>query len=270
MFSFPPNLSPLSTDSNKDPLLKFQPSLKNQSTPNNALAKENANVQFKDSFELFNSLLNKAYQRMADNSANFPAAANSKMLPPAYAETTESVEKITSKQAAGNILGFISAKLKSDAADGADQEALLQRLEQGLEGFNRGFNEAREQIESMGLLTPKLGEEINDAYERVTSGIEQLREQILGKAETAEQVSRTGLQVEHSQASSFSLELITQDGDRVSIEIARSSQSSFTALEQQNGESLQLAASGQSARTASFELQVSGELDQGELEAINN
>ncbi len=52
-------------------------------------------------------------------------------------------QRPTAEQAAGNILNFIEQRLRSDAASGADVDALAERLSQGLEGFKQGFEQAR-------------------------------------------------------------------------------------------------------------------------------
>jgi hypothetical protein len=103
---------------------------------------------------------------------------------------------------------------------------LLQRLEQGLQGFIEVFNEAKEQIEALGLLTPDLSAEIGDTFERVTGRIEQLRESItggvaedepsagIGDINRSSELSRLRLDAQTAESSSFSLSLTTQDGDQ--------------------------------------------------------
>jgi len=227
-----------------------------------------------DSFAIFNEVLQKAYQRIAFSSPNDQSdigslnpnqSANGQSSIPGY----EQVDKISSQQASETILGFISQKLESDKAGGASQEELLQRLDQGLKGFIKGFNEAKDIIEGMGLLTPKLAGEIGETYELVTEGVEALRDGINGVETAPNNVSQLTLGGEHSESQSFSLELTTQDGDRVSIDISRSSQSSFASSLETGIGSSSLSVSQQSNTSSSFNLNVTGDLDEGEMAAIN-
>ncbi|PCJ47486.1 MAG: hypothetical protein COA74_11280 [Gammaproteobacteria bacterium] len=141
----------------------------------------NAQLRSTDNFEVFNAVLQKAYKQLAfnpDKSATFSETSS----PVTKSEVAgyKSVDKISSEQASSTILNFINGRLKLDEIQGADTNALLERLEQGLDGFIRGFSEAKQIIEDLGLLTPTLLNEINDTYTRVTEGIEQLRDGILG------------------------------------------------------------------------------------------
>jgi len=242
------------------------------------------NHQQSDSFAIFTAVLKEAYQKIAFSPQT--PVANESTRPPEIAEYSladfNPVGKISSKQAAQNILGFISGRLRSDAASGAEPEQLLQRLDEGLDGFIKGFNEAKDIIEGLGLLTPELSSEINDTFERVTAGIEHLRERITKHANSSENqldgigdinrgdnVSKLELSAQHSESSSFSLSLTTQDGDQVSIEISRSNQFSFSSSLNRSGASSSFAINQQRSSSSSFSLNVIGELDDDELAAID-
>ncbi len=179
------------------------------------------------------------------------------------------VEKITSEQAANNILDFIQQRLAKDKANGATSEQLNSRLDQALQGFEKGFNEAKDLIEAMGYMTPQLADEISDTYDRVTTGIDELRDSI-NNAPQANSLSRLDVASSFSQTRSFSLSLTTQDGDRVSIEISRAIQSNQAASVNNAEDGFSYAAAREYSSSSSFLLNVTGELDEDELSAINN
>src|SRR5690625_6292098 len=58
---------------------------------------------------------------------------------------------LTAEQAAGNILGFIERQIHRDIANGATEAGLQSRLEAGLSGFKKGFNEGRERLAALNL-----------------------------------------------------------------------------------------------------------------------
>ena len=248
-----------------------------------SLLNSHNNHQQSDSFAVFAAVLKDAYQKIAFSPQTNVSESTK---PPEVAEYDladfNPVGKISSKQAAQNILGFISGRLRSDAASGAEPEQLLQRLDEGLEGFIKGFNEAKDIIEGLGLLTPELSNEINDTFERVTNGIEHLRERItehaikpsnqldgIGDINQSNNVSQLELSAEHSESSSFSLSLTTQDGDQVSIEISRFNESSFSGSLARNGADNSFEIHQQQSSSSSFSLNVIGELDDDELAAID-
>ena len=228
-------------------------------------------------FELFNSLLQKSYQRLADKMSR-PIGAQANSLPE-YARPFEPTEKITSQRAAGNILKFMEGRLKADLANGASQNELLNRLEQGREGFIKGFNEAKQTIESLGLLTPQLESEITDTYQRVMQGLDNFKGRIedhfAEQSLPTEQIQPVGgptlgrVQLAGSQSASFSLELITQDGDKVTIEIEKSNQFAGEAALTQDGDNTSFNINQQSSSSSRYSLNVQGEIDEAELASIN-
>jgi hypothetical protein len=94
-------------------------------------------------------------------------------------EEFKAFEPLTAEKVAGNILGFIEQRLMKDAAEGATEEELKQRLEQGLAGFEKGFAQAREQLEALSMLSPEIGEDIENTRTLVLDGIDQLRLRLL-------------------------------------------------------------------------------------------
>lgn len=185
-------------------------------------------------------------------------------------------EPLSAEKVAGNILGFIERRLMSDAADGATQEQLQERLEQGLAGFKKGFAQAQEQLEALASFTPEIQTDINDTRDRVLSGIDDLRQRILDdQLEASEPADRAdeagslnnqrGLQAytyEQARASQFSFELTTAEGDRVSIQASSSAGASLSG----SGEESSFSASA--SRSVSWS--VEGELNDDERSAIES
>jgi hypothetical protein len=240
--------------------------------------------QQSDSFAIFSAVLKDAYQKIA-LAPQIPNA-NESAWPSETAKYELSdyntVEKTSSKQAANNILNFISQRLRSDEANGAGPEQLLQRLDEGLGGFIKGFNEAKDIISGLGLITPELSNQINDTYERVTNGVERLRERITENAgqpvseldaivevNQTDNLSSLELSAQVSESSSFSLSLITQDGDQVTIEISRSNAAEFSNSFSRSGSGTSLEINQQRSSSSEFSLNVIGALDDGELAAID-
>lgn len=191
--------------------------------------------------------------------------------------------QLTSEKVAGNILGFIERRLSLDKADGASAEELSSRLEAGLKGFKQGFAEAEEQLKALDMLTPDIATDIGKTYDLVIAGIEELREKFLGaqdkeesaadRREDTADLARATLaagQYDYARANSFSFTLKTADGDTVTIDAkAAQSLSLSEAYTSGEGEEQSYSLSASYASSNAFDLSIEGELDEGELKAIN-
>lgn len=96
-------------------------------------------------------------------------------------------QRPSAQQSADVILGFIGLRMQSLQSDGASQEEMEAALQQALEGFQKGLQEALEIIEGLGMLTGDLQSGIAQTEQLVLEGLEQLRGQYLtsGSAVTA-------------------------------------------------------------------------------------
>jgi hypothetical protein len=201
--------------------------------------------------------------------------------------------------ASNNILKFIEQRLQQDTLDGASPEELSSRINAALEGFETGYEEANEILGQLSLLNPELGSEISLTQSKVLEGIEQLKQTYLGTtpeaSDEAIEVVEEALNNESdntsisnsitnsepfiqgsliSQAQDFSFELVTTDGDKVTIYasslMAQQNESGFSSAEQ-NGQLVEMAYQSNSVvKESSFMFSVEGDLDEDELEAINN
>ncbi|BFM16083.1 hypothetical protein R50073_22660 [Maricurvus nonylphenolicus] len=194
-------------------------------------------------------------------------------------------QRHTAEKAAGNILNFIEQRLRSDASQGADVEALSERLAEGLEGFKQGFEQASKELDDLGLLTPEVEADIQETYDRVLAGVDALEERLAdiaaGKAvateESVAEVSRPDAGVraqyeslDYRERNSFKFELTTADGDTVKIRINQ--QESYSgAYGQASGGGMQVSASGfEHSFDSRFKLEVDGHLDDDEMAAISD
>lgn len=184
--------------------------------------------------------------------------------------------------AANNILKFVELQLKKDVEDGSTPEQLQSRIDAALEGFNLGYDEANGALADLDLLSPELSQEIALTKEKVLAGIDQFKQDYLGQAPSSEVsspsqgVSEAAYVEEQSAglANDFTFELTTRDGDKVTINAsaltAQTSQSGAYAGTI-DGQQVQMAYQSYAGyRESNFGFSVEGELDEGELKAINN
>lgn len=190
-----------------------------------------------------------------------------------------SERRMTPDRAAGNILLFIEKQLQADAAAGDSQAQLQSRLEAGLSGFLKGFNEAKQILEDSGLLSDDLMAEIGATYDKVLQGLANLADELdlddsaIVAAQTPSSepainapqsvdLALSELRGVTKASRSFDFTLTTQEGDKVEINA-----SSFMKAKVHMGEG---SYSAKLQQGNAFELTVQGDLNADELAAIND
>ena len=187
-----------------------------------------------------------------------PAAEARRPNDPLTREVLKS-DRQTAQQTADNMLDFIGKGVNSLRAAGASEERVADRIAAAREGVARGYAEAEEILEARGLLTDELKQEIDAGRSLIEDGINRLeRGESLAETQLQPFASSSQLKV----ANSLSLDVVTRDGDTVTV--------SFSQQEERSGLSapglLQASASSQSA----WQMEVQGNLDEAEQEALSN
>jgi len=185
-------------------------------------------------------------------------------------------ERQSAETTAKNILNHVLQSVESQRAAGATQEQVDARIAAAREGIAAGYADARETLDGMGLLDDGLATEIDRGEALVNEGLDQIAAgevpTVLSTpveepvADAAEDDSTPAVQPVFAASaqrsrSSLSLEVVTQDGDRVTVDFS-----------QKQG-SLSFSAGGYSVNASAFsekwEMSVEGSLDEGEMEALS-
>lgn len=205
----------------------------------------------------------------------------------------------SAEDVAARVLGFVEGRIRSEIANGASEEKVADLLAQARKGVATGYGEARQEIEKLGMMTDELSEDIGKGYDLITSGIDQLEDELLGTDKQSADVSlvdktegdsdsRNNRSVNEVDARApdsvqrFSLgeqfsgryerasvSITTRDGDDVTIDLQKLSASYGSVGQYSNG-----AGSGyQQVRSANLNAEsylyaIEGELDEDELVAI--
>jgi hypothetical protein len=188
-------------------------------------------------------------------------------------------ERQSAESTAENILSHVQKGLDALKANGASQEQIDARLEAAKEGIATGYAQAREMLEGMGMMDDALAADIDRGETLVNEGISSMAAgdiPALLASDEADTVANTDAADTEEPTSSIntptysaaamrtsnnmSLEVITQDGDRVTVDFS-----------QRQG-SLEMRAGGLSVSASAFsekwEMEVRGNLDDGEVAAL--
>lgn len=137
--------------------------------------------------------------------------------------SSPSFEAPSAETVAQRVLGFVQQRLQAEARAGADTERLAGLVADARAGVEQGFAEAREQIQAMGLMDNRLGREIDNSFSRIESGLDGLRDQFVGRQPgtvAAEQETQARYRLERASESLFSFQVTTEEGDRVTVQMA--------------------------------------------------
>jgi len=243
--------------------------------PDDGLKSAEPSVAVRDAKPSVVYIHSERYERVETYSATSsrslaPAGDVSALAPSEHAEV-----------AAGNILQFIEAQLHADKAASATPEELASRLEAGLEGFLQGFEEARSQLDDLGLLSDEMNIEIQGTYDLVLAGIADLEDKFLEGGSITKPEPRVlvpaafestaSSRSEATQSSRFSFELTTADGDTVVIQASSVNAMISESLSQSSqGRGGSYSFMQSSYQNSDFSLAVEGTLDDGELAAISD
>ncbi|MCV6614704.1 MAG: DUF5610 domain-containing protein [Cellvibrionaceae bacterium] len=195
---------------------------------------------------------------------------------------------------ANSILDFIEQRLSSERAAGADEAELQARLEEGLEGFETGYGEARDMLESFGVLDDELGAEIAQTHQLVSKGIAELAKEYSPSAadafEVAEPAARESAELsarpiaeagvrgpaqslyhslDISRERSFEFELTTREGDRISINAASFMRYAEAQAAAQTTAGSATAMSFSAAEEYAFDLTIEGDISDKEWQAFS-
>ena len=179
-------------------------------------------------------------------------------------------DKKSADDVAKTMLDHIQRGLDQLRNSGASDERIEQRLEAAKAGIAKGYDQAEQQLKDMGLLNDDLKAEIAQGRNLIESGLEQFGPterqgtDISTKMPSFNETSRYSTQA--SQQNSMSLELMTKDGDKISLSFMQSS-SSFSYGAQ---EGHQLITAAGFEENLAWQINVTGSLDEREQEALSN
>jgi hypothetical protein len=186
-------------------------------------------------------------------------------------------DKKDAQAVATTMLNFVQRGLDQLRSRGADDSRIEQRLEAAKEGIAKGYDQAEQQLKDMGLLNDELKAEIDQGRDLINLGLDQItsgqyeknsqgKEVNAGMQPLSSSLSSSLYSSQASQQNSMSLELMTKDGDRISLSFKQSAQSS--SFSEQQGSSFMTAAGFEQG--TEWQMDVIGDLDEGEQAALSS
>jgi len=178
----------------------------------------------------------------------------------------------TPEKVADRILSFVGATISGLQGAGKDQQS--EALQQARKGIEKGFKEAKEILESLGVFKDEIKENAEKTYQLLQDGLEKLAGSLESGAPLIHGLLASSQQMAVERSSmfkqSFDFELTTKDGDVVKINVNKLDASLESAYVSQSPGETTMAYSSTQLSQSGYSISVEGHLDDDELEAIDN
>ncbi|MCK5665491.1 MAG: DUF5610 domain-containing protein [Thiotrichaceae bacterium] len=178
----------------------------------------------------------------------------------------------TPEKVSERILGFVSSRVLSEQ----DKDKQSELMTQAREGIEQGFAEAKDILQSLGVLNGQVKEDIDTSYELIQQGLSRLDDQLNGivnddsEAEKgSSQIQQAAMQSSYSRNENTQLEIITKDGDKVLIDLNKQQSAQSTRSYSNDGNAENYTESRSISASSGLSYQLQGELDEDEQKAID-
>jgi len=206
------------------------------------------------------------YQRSGSGQAAQSAEAGS-VKAPVKAEESGSSQSAASKfnvdELVDNLWSFMRGRLSQAKASGASEAEMDKLWAAAEKGIKQGFGEARDVLESMGKLDGALKGKIDEAYGRLEDVLANRDVNASVSGEESTQVSRQAnrnIGIYQYEQRTFSLDVTTAEGDKVTIHVDRRSEAS---AEKSSGDGWSSVSWGK-VESGQFDLSIEGDLNDKE------
>jgi len=171
---------------------------------------------------------------------------------------------------AERISKFVAQGLQNARNDGRSEAEIQAKYDAAVEGVQKGFDEAREILESLNFLTDDIAAGIDETEVKTFEALEAINPSNNTSGSLPVYHTQAAGVERYSSSETFSLDLKTQDGDTVKIVFAneQNSEQAFAYSGDGNGNYSAIYEASQSQSSA-LSFQVQGDLDEDELEAIS-
>ncbi|PCJ45693.1 MAG: hypothetical protein COA99_04285 [Moraxellaceae bacterium] len=196
---------------------------------------------------------------------------------------------------ADRIMGFIKGRIEMARADGASDEELQSMFGEALKGLEQGLREAKEIITALGSFDGEIKDTFFETVSLIDEGMSELERSLFGSPDVAvkpvenepskkqdldkavaslprgnERYAVQSNALFFSQENTFDMEVVTQDGDRVTIHVGAGESMGFRSGSLTTPNVSISAFDFAQSRYSDISFSVEGDLDEGELAALND
>ncbi len=203
--------------------------------------------------------------------------------PEAETNVEENAPLFDFEKVAQEVLAFVSKGINAAKHRGASNDELESMFEQAKVGVNQGIDEAIEELDKLSILDDDIKQGIDKSKALIEQGLDELHSNFFPSAElinesSSKQVSLNNLSSVNSEnfasrSRSSELNIVTADGDKVSISFSQLQQYANVQQLDQINDSGQVNQNYHSSTSSinehNFSYSIEGQLDDSELKAID-
>ncbi|PKF60664.1 hypothetical protein CW745_14140 [Psychromonas sp. psych-6C06] len=169
-----------------------------------------------------------------------------------------------------NILGFVTDAITKAKNNGATESELQQMFSDAQKGIKEGLGDASKELKGLGLLSNDVKNGIKETEGLLKEGLKKLNDDLFSENEDSPMLAgnyREGSHYSLSKDASYSI--TTKEGDEIKITFNSDyKQQSASVMNMKNGIG-SFATSNKSEFQAAFTIEINGELNDDEQQAVN-
>ena len=194
----------------------------------------------------------------------------SRKIPELSQLTQNSKAGFGSQAVAERILDSVETAIRQRAGSELEAQSMLQ---QAKEGISQGFAEARKILSELPQMTQEIDAQIDKTESLIFQGLDDLTNTLIDSAQQPgleTLISETSsLSTKFEQNRTASIEIMTQDGDKVEVSYSAFIESASSENHSINQQGSFSSYEFSSISSAAFQFSVQGDIDEGEQQAID-
>ncbi len=188
--------------------------------------------------------------------------------------TAQGIKKLepneyTPEKVSDRISHFVGKGLANARAQGRSESELQSLYNSAREGMEQGLSQAREQLKAIGILNGRIAEQVDETAQLTRDKLAKLDPS--RQALSHQSLAAFSMNERYHSAQQFELELLTQEGDKVTIQFDHSQAYHFDAggFASSNGNQLAAYSLSRSEET-NFRFTIQGDINDKEMAAIRD
>jgi hypothetical protein len=174
------------------------------------------------------------------------------------------------EKVASRISGFVAQGLEQARARGASDEDLNNMYQAAVSGVEKGFQEATQILKDLNMLTDDMSATIDKTHDLTFEALSGIAPN--GQTAPTSQTSQVGISAaeRYSKSESFSMDVMTKEGDKVSIRFNSSASETASLGAYSDSESSAVSFGIDRQASSDYSFSVKGDLNDEELDALQS
>ncbi len=172
------------------------------------------------------------------------------------------------EKVANRISDFVAQGLAQARSRGATDAEIDRMYQDALSGVEKGFKEATKILKDLDMLSPEIKDTINETKKLTDQALAELApNQALVPAYSVRETSISAAE-RYAKSESFSMDVMTKEGDKVSIRFNSEASQTASLGAYSDGNSSAVSFGLERSASSSYSFSVEGDLNEDELEAL--